>query len=65
MQATLNILGFALYPAMAIMIGGVLALWRPMKSSVISGLQHFAMGYYFVSSPSNCYLTYCTEKCRG
>ncbi|SJM90959.1 ZIP family metal transporter [Crenothrix polyspora] len=47
MQATLNILGFALYPAMAIMMGGVVALWRPMKPSVISGLQHFAAGILF------------------
>ena len=47
MQSTLNILGFALYPAMAIVIGGVVALWRPMKPSVISGLQHFAAGVLF------------------
>ena len=47
MNSTQSILVFALYPAIAVMAGGVVALWRPMKPALISGIQHFAAGVLF------------------
>ena len=47
MNSTQDILVFALYPAIAVMVGGVVALWRPMKPALISGIQHFAAGVLF------------------
>ena len=47
MQTAQAILVFALYPAMAVLAGSAVALWRPMKSALISGLQHFAAGVLF------------------
>jgi zinc transporter, ZIP family len=47
MQTSQGILVFALYPAMAVLAGSAVALWRPMKPALISGLQHFAAGVLF------------------
>lgn len=47
MNSTQGILVFALYPAIAVMAGGVAALWRPMKPALISAIQHFAAGVLF------------------
>ena len=47
MQTSQAILVFALYPALAVLAGSAVALWRPMKPALISGLQHFAAGVLF------------------
>ena len=47
MNSNQGILVFALFPAIAMMAGGVVALWRPMKPALISGIQHFAAGVLF------------------
>jgi ZIP family zinc transporter len=44
MQATLNILVYAFYPALAVIAGGLIALWRPLKPNIVSAIQHFAAG---------------------
>jgi hypothetical protein len=38
---TSNVLVFALYPAAAVMAGGMIALRRRMKPDLISAAQHF------------------------
>lgn len=47
MQATLNILVYAFYPALAVIAGGLIALWRPLKPNIVSAIQHFAAGLLF------------------
>lgn len=47
MQAVLRILAFAFYPALAVVLGGFIALWRPLKPGTVSAIQHFAAGLLF------------------
>lgn len=47
MQAPLSILAFAFYPALAVVAGGFIALWRPLKPGTVSAIQHFAAGLLF------------------
>lgn len=47
MQVSQNVIFFALYPAVAVMIGGAIAIWRTMQSSIVSAVQHFAAGVLF------------------
>lgn len=47
MPSSSNIFAFALYPAIAVLMGGSVALWRPMKPGLISAVQHFAAGVLF------------------
>jgi len=43
----LAVLLFALYPAIAVIAGGGIALWRPLKPALVSAIQHFAAGVLF------------------
>ncbi len=47
MQTAQSVIFFALYPAAAVMAGGVIALWRTMQPRLISAVQHFAAGVLF------------------
>lgn len=47
MNISQGVLVFALYPAIAVVVGGVVTLWRPMKPGLISATQHFAAGVLF------------------
>lgn len=47
MQTAQSVIGFALYPAAAVLLGGVIALWRRMQPRLISAVQHFAAGVLF------------------
>lgn len=47
MLATQNVILYSLYPAAAVMVGGVIALWRTLSPSTISSVQHFAAGVLF------------------
>jgi zinc transporter, ZIP family len=47
MQTAQSVIVFALYPAVAVMTGGAIALWRTMQPRLISGVQHFAAGVLF------------------
>lgn len=47
MQAAFSILTFAFYPALAVIFGGLIALWRPLKPGTVSAIQHFAAGLLF------------------
>lgn len=42
-----SILSFALFPAIAVMVGGVVALIRPPGPAMRSAIQHFAAGVIF------------------
>jgi ZIP family zinc transporter len=46
-NAWLNILGFALLPVAAMVIGAIIAVFRPPNAKVRSLLQHFAAGVVF------------------
>jgi hypothetical protein len=39
MQTSQGVLAFAIYPAIAVLAGGVVALWRTMKPGLISAVQ--------------------------
>lgn len=47
MQAGQSVIIFALYPAAAVMLGGLIAIWRTMSPRLISAVQHFAAGVLF------------------
>jgi ZIP family zinc transporter len=47
MRALHDILFFALYPAGAVLIGGVISLLRPPSPAARSAIQHFAAGVIF------------------
>lgn len=47
MQTAQSVIVFALYPAVAVMAGGAIALWRNMQPRLISAVQHFAAGVLF------------------
>lgn len=47
MQAPQSVIIFALYPAAAIMLGSLIAMWRTMSPKLISAVQHFAAGVLF------------------
>jgi zinc transporter, ZIP family len=47
MQTAQSVIIFALYPAAAVLLGGVIALWRRMQPRLISAVQHFAAGVLF------------------
>ncbi len=47
MQTAQSVIIFALYPAAAVMLGGLIAIWRTMSPKLISAVQHFAAGVLF------------------
>lgn len=47
MQTLFDILQFALYPAMAVIAGGAISLWRPPGPRLSSAIQHFTAGVLF------------------
>lgn len=47
MQAGQSVIIFALYPAAAVMLGGLIAIWRTMSPKLLSAVQHFAAGILF------------------
>lgn len=47
MQTAQSVIVYALYPAVAVMAGGAIALWRTMPPRLISAVQHFAAGVLF------------------
>lgn len=42
-----EILIYAFFPALAVLLGGLGTLWRPMMPTTLSGVQHFAAGVLF------------------
>lgn len=49
MTSLLNILSFALYPALAVLAGGALSLWRAPGPRLGSAIQHFTAGVLFAA----------------
>lgn len=47
MQTSSSIFMFAAFPALAVLAGGAVALWRTMKPGFVSAVQHFAAGVLF------------------
>ena len=47
MQTGQEVIFFALYPAAAVLLGGLITLWRTMQPRLISAVQHFAAGVLF------------------
>lgn len=47
MQTAQSVIFFAFYPAIAVMVGGAITLWRTLPPKLISSVQHFAAGVLF------------------